>query len=84
MKKELIHFVEWKKIPEENVENTLAELRDWGVKNIVAHPVWFRDGAEHYVEKMAERLNRFGLKSTACHALQVFILIDRAETALPV
>lgn len=69
MKKELIHFVEWKKIPEEKVETTLAELQEWGVKNIVAHPVWFRDGAEHYVEKMAERLNRFGLKSTACHAL---------------
>ena len=69
MKKELIHFVEWKKITEEKVEHTLAELRDWGVKNIVAHPVWFRDGSEHYVEKMAERLTRFGLKSTACHAL---------------
>ena len=69
MKKELIHFVEWKKIPEEKVESALAELRDCGVKNIVAHPVWFRDGKEHYVRKMAERLDRFSLKSTACHAL---------------
>ena len=33
MKKELIHFVEWKKIPEEQVEPTLAELREWGVTN---------------------------------------------------
>ena len=69
MKKELIHFVEWKKIPEEKMESTLAELRVWGVKNIVAHPVWFRDGREPYVAKMAERLKRFELKSTACHAL---------------
>ena len=69
MKKELIHFVEWKKIPEEQVEATLSELREWGVRNIVAHPVWFRDGAELYVEKMAERLTRFGLRADACHAL---------------
>ncbi|MBE6403509.1 MAG: hypothetical protein E7039_07295 [Lentisphaerae bacterium] len=69
MKKELIHFVEWKKIPEENVESVLADLQSWGVKNIVAHPYWFRDGRENYVEKMAERLKRFNLRSTACHAL---------------
>ena len=69
MKKELIHFVEWKKIPEENVESVLADLQSWGVKNIVAHPYWFRDGQEAYVEKMAERLKRFNLRSTACHAL---------------
>jgi len=69
MKKELIHFAEWKKIPEDQVESTLADLREWGVKNIVAHPCWFRDGAEKYVEKMAGRLKHYGLKSTACHAL---------------
>jgi len=69
MKKELLHFVEWRKIPEEKVEATLAELPDWGVRNIVAHPCWFRDGKERYVDKMAERLNRFGLRATACHAL---------------
>jgi len=69
MKKELIHFVEWKKIPEDKVESTLAALQEWGVKNIVAHPIWFRDGAERYVEKTAARLERFGLRSTACHAM---------------
>ena len=68
MKKELVHFVEWKKIPEETVESVLADLQSWGVKNIVAHPCWFRDGKVNYVEKMAERLSRFGLRSTACHA----------------
>ena len=69
MKKELLHFVEWKKIPEEKVEATLADLQSWGVKNIVAHPFWFRNGAENYVGKMAARLQSFGLRSTACHAL---------------
>lgn len=69
MKKELVHFVEWKKIPEESVESVLADLQSWGVKNVVAHPYWFRDGRENYVGKMAERLSRFGLRSTACHAL---------------
>ncbi|MBO5923984.1 MAG: sugar phosphate isomerase/epimerase [Lentisphaeria bacterium] len=69
MKKELLHFVEWKKVPEEQVENTLADLQSWGVKNIVAHPYWFRDGKERYVEKMAKRLEQFNLRSTACHAL---------------
>ena len=69
MKKELLHFVEWKKIPEEKVESTLAEVAAWGVKNLVAHPVWFRDGSERYVEKMAKRLEKFDLRSTACHAL---------------
>ena len=39
MKKELVHFVEWKKIPEETVESVLADLQSWGVKNIVAHNV---------------------------------------------
>ena len=69
MKKELLHFVEWKKIPEEKVESTLADLQSWGVENIVAHPFWFRDGKERYVEKMAKRLGRFNLRATACHAL---------------
>lgn len=69
MKKELLHFVEWKQIPEDKIESTLADLQMWGVKNIVAHPVWFKNGMERYVEKMAERLNRFNLRATACHAL---------------
>lgn len=69
MKKELLHFVEWKKIPEEKVESTFADLQSWGVENIVAHPFWFRDGKERYVEKMARQLERFNLRATACHAL---------------
>lgn len=69
MKKELLHFIEWKKVPEEKVEAVLADAAAWGVKNLVAHPVWFRDGKEFYVEKMAKRLERFNLRATACHAL---------------
>ena len=69
MKKELLHFVEWKKVPEDKVEATLDELVSWGVKNIVAHPVWFKDGSERYVEKIAARLRCRGLRADACHAL---------------
>ena len=69
MKKELLHFIEWKNIPEEKVESTLDDAVSWGVKNLVAHPRWFRDGSERYVDKMAKRLQNFGLRATACHAL---------------
>lgn len=69
MKKELIHFIEWRKVTEDKVESTLADAASWGVKNIVAHPIWFKDGAERYVDKMAKRLAAAGLRATACHAL---------------
>lgn len=82
MKKELLHFIEWKKISEEKVESTLENAAAWGVKNLVAHPYWFRDGKEFYVEKMAKRLEKFGLRATACHALwgegNDFIQFDEA------
>ena len=42
MKKELIHFIRWEKVQEKDVESVLAELPEWGVENIVAHPKWFR------------------------------------------
>ena len=69
MKKELLHFVEWKKIPEDRIEPVMADLARWGVKNIVAHPFWFREDAGGYVRKIAGLLDQYGLKSTACHAL---------------
>ena len=42
MKKGLIHFVEWKKIPDDQIGPVMDDLVRWGVKNIVAHPYWFR------------------------------------------
>lgn len=69
MKKDLIHFVRWEKVPEDQVEDVLSQLPQWGVKNIVAHPKWFRDGGESYVQKISLLLQKNKLLSTACHAL---------------
>ena len=68
MKKDLLHFVQWKNIPEEQIEPVLDDLVRWGVKNIVAHPGWFREDSS-YVCKMAARLKQYGIRSDACHAL---------------
>lgn len=69
MKKDLIHYVRWETVPENQFEMILSELPKWGVKNIVAHPIWFRDGGENYVRKIAILLRKNGLVSSACHAL---------------
>ena len=69
MKKELIHFVEWKKIPDGRIEPVMADLVRWGVKNIVAHPYWFREDDGVYFRKIAAMLRQYGLRSDACHAL---------------
>ena len=64
-----VHFVEWKKIEDRNVESVMAQLRQWGVTDIVAHPVWgLRDQREPgFLEKTARLLERAGLKTPACH-----------------
>ena len=69
MKKELIHFIRWEKVQEKDVESVLAELPEWGVENIVAHPKWFRSDGESYVRKIQNLLEKYHLRSTACHAL---------------
>ena len=69
MKKELIHFIRWEKVQEKDVESILAELPEWGVENIVAHPKWFRSDGESYVKKIQNLLEKHHLRSTACHAL---------------
>ena len=69
MKKDLIHFVRWEKIPEEQVEPVMESLPRWGVSDIVASPFWFRETGGNYVAKMAKLMERCGLRSSACHAL---------------
>lgn len=69
MKKELVHFIRWEKVAEEDVERVLAELPEWGVENIVAHPKWFRSSGESYIKKIKKMLDKYHLRSTACHAL---------------
>ena len=69
MKKELIHFIRWELVDDSDVENLLAQLPDWGVENIVAHPKWFRNPKENYIAKISKLLEKYNLRSTACHAL---------------
>ena len=63
--RKLVHFVEWKKIDDRDLEHTMENLRDWGVSDIVAHPVWgLRDQREPgFMEKIARMLNDAGLKT---------------------
>lgn len=69
MNKELVHFVEWKKIPEEKVFSVMEDLASWGVKNIVSHPCFFKEDDPSYMRKIAQYMADANLKSTACHAL---------------
>ena len=69
MKKELLHFVEWKKLAPEKYPSVMEELASWGVKNIVAHPCFFKEADPSCIRKIAVMLEDAGLKSSACHAL---------------
>ncbi len=68
--KTLVHFVEWKKVPDEAFASTLARIRSFGVTDIVAHPVWgLREQREKgYLEAAAEQIRLAGLRTPACHA----------------
>lgn len=67
---ELIHFVEWKKVTDENFEETLADVASWGVKNLVAHPLWGMKEEENpgAWEKIITSLRKFNFAASACHA----------------
>ena len=68
MKKSLVHFIEWKKIAVENIGNLMADAASWGVKEIVAHPVWFREEG-NFIPEITGKMAAHGLTSPACHAL---------------
>lgn len=67
---ELVHFVEWKKIPDSDFEKTLDEVKSWGVRSIVAHPCWGLRNEEKpgYWDPVWAAIRRSGLKTPACHA----------------
>ena len=66
----LCHFVEWKKIPEDQVDPYFKELVQWGVESTVAHPLWgkLQQQEKNYIRRMAVRLRDAGLKTPGCHA----------------
>lgn len=67
---ELVHFIEWKKIADEDFENTLKDAGSWGVTSLVAHPCWgMKDEmTPGYFQKCADLLNKYGFRTPACHA----------------
>ena len=67
---ELVHFVEWKKIPDEACEKTMNDLVSWGVTRIVAHPCWGMkdEAAPGFLDNCRALLKKYALETPACHA----------------
>ena len=69
MKNKLVHFVEWRKISDENIPAVMADIASWpGLTDIVAHPRWFRESG-NFIPVIARELQKNGLHAPACHAL---------------
>ena len=67
---ELVHFIEWKKLPDEAFEPTLKDAAAWGIKQLVAHPCWgMKDETNGaYMENCGALLGKYGFAAPACHA----------------
>jgi sugar phosphate isomerase/epimerase len=67
----LVHFIQWEKVPDEQLDSTFAELKDMGADNIVLHPCWWiRDEKEgSFLKKIYEKMIANGMTGTACHGL---------------
>ena len=69
MKKNLVHFIEWRKIPDEKIAGVMADAASWPqLTDIVAHPCWFREDG-NFIPFIARELQKNGLRAPACHAL---------------
>ena len=71
IEEKLVHFVEWKKVADADLEKTMHDVRSWGVTDIVAHPIWWYKECENkgYLKRIASMLKAADLKTPACHAL---------------
>ena len=71
LEEKIVHFVEWKKVADEDLAKTLQDVRSWGVTDIVAHPIWYMKDQENkgFLKKVAAMIKDAGLKTPACHAL---------------
>lgn len=68
--KDLVHFVEWKKITDEKLEETFAAVRSWGVEKLVAHPCWGmkEENEPGSWNKISALLEKYHFAAPACHA----------------
>jgi sugar phosphate isomerase/epimerase len=67
----LVHFIEWKKIPDNELDATMKALSSIGANNIVLHPEWAkRNQADRgYLKMIGAKMKNFGISSTATHGL---------------
>ena len=67
---ELVHFIEWKKIAPDQYGKVMEEAASWGVREIVAHPVWgvMEEETPGTLRKIGALCRRAGLKTPGCHA----------------
>ena len=66
----LVHFVEWKKIADQDIDKVLSQLVQWGVQALVAHPCWGLREQElpGYLARVNSKISAAGLSLPACHA----------------
>ena len=67
----LSHFIEWKKVPDDQVDATMGRLGAIGVGDIVAHPEWAKrdPGDGTYLKMVHGAMKKHGVLSSACHGL---------------
>lgn len=68
--KKLVHFVEWKKISDPEMDQVLSDLVNWGVQALVAHPCWGMREQElpGYLATLNGKFRQAGMTTPACHA----------------
>lgn len=67
----LVHFIEWKNIPDAEIPRRLDEWAAAGVTRLVAHPLWaLREAAvPGYLRRLQAQLQARRLQTPAAHAL---------------
>ena len=67
----LVHFIQWEKVPDNQLDSTFAELKNTGIDNIVLHPYWWvREGKEgSFLKIIHNKMLAAGIIGTACHGL---------------
>lgn len=67
----LVYFVNWKLIPEPEIEAVLCELASWGVSHLVFPPCWgeWEQQRPGVMQAIADKIQALGLQTPAAHAL---------------
>ena len=65
------HFIQWEKIADNEIDPTLAELREMKVNNLVIHPHWWIKDEKNgnFLKKIIRKMQANGFAGSACHGL---------------